>query len=201
MTLLKTQCVFCQASILTTQACCGYCDQYLPKRQQQASDHLAAFDFTAPIDTLIHRIKYAQQFVLADTLGKLTSQQLIPKIKQIPQAIIPIPLHPIRLRERGFNQAHLLAKPLAKQLNIPLFTRHVIRKVHTPAQAQLNAQQRQANMQQAFELIKPIPYQHIALFDDVITTGATMKALVKLLKTQEGIEQIDLYCCASTNTY
>lgn len=201
MLLIKNHCLFCQINTNSTLNCCETCIKYLPTRKHQTQDHLAAFDFSAPIDALIHQIKYAQQFVLAETLGSLVSQQLTPFIQEPPQAILPIPLHPIRLRERGFNQALLLAKPLAKTLQIPLLTHHVTRKINTPAQAQLNAQQRQANMQQAFELQKAIHYQHIALFDDVITTGSTMKALQQLLKTQEGIQRIDLYCCASTNTY
>lgn len=116
-------------------------------------------------------------------------------MESIPEAILPIPLHPTRLKKRGFNQALELAKPLAKKLDIPLLNNAVLRQKYTQPQTELHAQERNENLTNAFQLATHLPYKHIALFDDVITTGATCSSLAQTLQ-QAGIETIEAWSCA-----
>lgn len=196
--LLPNHCVFCQVSIPWQAVCCAICDEHLPRYNNKQAGLFAAFRFEEPISQLIHLSKFAKKLDSTAALGKLTATVLSQHIDTKPEAIIPVPLHSKRLRERGFNQAQELAKPLAKQLNIPLATQCIERVRYTQAQSQLSAEERQSNLQQAFHLKSSIPYQHIALFDDVITTGTTINTLKQLLETQD-IQRIDLYCCAKTH--
>lgn len=106
-----------------------------------------------------------------------------------------MPLHKKRLRERGFNQALEIAKPIARHFKIPLDNDSIVRSKHTEPQTTLSAQQRQTNLLEAFTIKKPLTVRHIVIFDDVITTGATVKNLAALLKN-DGCERIDVYCIA-----
>ena len=103
-------------------------------------------------------------------------------------------MHPIRLRQRGFNQAAELAKQLAHTLNLPFDLFSCKKIINTAAQAGLNEQQRRKNLRDAFEA-KPLPYQHITLVDDLLTTGSTANDLAKVLKKQ-GVTRVDVWCCA-----
>ena len=103
-------------------------------------------------------------------------------------------MHYKRLRQRGFNQAAELAKQLGKTLKLP-YDLYQCKKIrNTPPQASLDARQRQKNLHDAF-LAAPIPYQHITLVDDLITTGNTVNELAKSLKMQ-GVDRVDVWCCA-----
>jgi len=97
--------------------------------------------------------------------------------------IIPVPLHPTRLNERGFNQSELLAKGLSRQLKLPFDTTSLQRTRATVAQVELNPQQRRENVQGAFNCTnKTLIGQHILLIDDVCTTSSTLEACALALK-------------------
>jgi ComF family protein len=113
----------------------------------------------------------------------------------IPKLIIPIPLHKKRLQERGFNQALEVAKVIASTLQIAIEKHSIIRKKPTKPQAQLNALERKRNINNAFELKKPIQHDHIILFDDVITTGGTISECSRIIANSH-IKQIDAWCIA-----
>lgn len=133
--------------------------------------------------------------------GKIFSQLLLEKINDkpnLPQAIMPIPLHSKRLRQRGFNQALELAKPLAKKLKLPLLSTHCKRHKATKVQSKLPAKKRSANTKDAFSLTQPISYSHIAIIDDVITTGNTVNEVSRLLK-KAGVKNIEIWCIAKTD--
>ncbi|MCX7099415.1 MAG: phosphoribosyltransferase family protein, partial [Methylococcales bacterium] len=98
-------------------------------------------------------------------------------------------------RERGFNQALEIAKTVAKQLQIPLVLDTCIRQRDTPHQTALTAKQRRKNMRRAFALVKPMTAQHVAILDDVMTTGSTAHELAALLK-QAGVSRVDVWACA-----
>ena len=97
--------------------------------------------------------------------------------------VIPVPLHTTRLREREFNQASLLAKPLAAKFGIAFSEETLIRKRPTPSQSNLKKDQRQENLKSAFEAVKPalLLEKHVLLCDDVFTTGATARECTKAL--------------------
>jgi ComF family protein len=115
----------------------------------------------------------------------------------LPSLIIPVPLHPKRLRERGFNQALEIAKPISKKLKIPIDKKSCYRIRHTAAQSGLSQSDRLKNLANAFEMKKPLIAKHIALIDDVMTTGQTLMELANLLY-KNGVEKIDIWCCAKT---
>ena len=99
----------------------------------------------------------------------------------MPEAIIAVPLHGKRLKQRGYNQSELIAKQLSRLLGIPLLTDAVIRTKKTEAQSGLSLKQRQSNILQAFQVSQNLP-THIALVDDVFTTGSTLNELSRQLK-------------------
>lgn len=153
----------------------------------------AALDYTFPVDKLIQVYKYHQQLALARLFGTLLSQIVGSEAR--PDIILPMPLHPARLRERGFNQALEIAKFIAKDLGLPLATNTARRTVNTLSQATLAWDARKKNMQGAFTYDTNLQGQHIALVDDVMTSGATLHALAKTLK-RAGAAQVRVWVVA-----
>jgi ComF family protein len=117
---------------------------------------------------------------------------------QLPELIVPIPLHRQRLCERGYNQAIELARPIARHLNIPLDYSSCARAKHTQAQSLLRAAERKYNMRNAFVVARPERLQGrwVAVLDDVITTGNTVHEFCRKLKDDGGVRQIDVWSCA-----
>lgn len=170
--------------------------------QTPAFDHVEApwrFDF--PIDALISRFKQQSDW----GTGRILSHYLAHHVEQAhkeglakPQALVPVPSSQKRLRQRGFDHTRMLADWLSKRLHTPVETRLIRRIQDTPAQKQLNAQERQSNLQTAFQIgLNPLKYQHIAIVDDVVTTGATVNRLATLLRSI-GIKRVDVYAWART---
>jgi ComF family protein len=131
--------------------------------------------------------------------GKLFAKLLLDSIRQrwylnhkLPEVIIPVPLHSKRHRQRGYNQSLEICLPVARTLKIPLDLRTCKRVRNTPAQARLNKTQRSANVQNAF-VAQECRYEHVALVDDVVTTGSTISALSYALLSK-GVKQIDVWC-------
>jgi len=158
----------------------------------------AAYLYEAPFSKFILELKFGKKLINARLLGELLAEKIVYEWyinKPLPQALIPIPLHPSRLKERGFNQALEIARPIAHQLQLPLLHSHCLRIKATLPQATLTKEQRKINIKNAFSIRRPIPYQHIAVIDDVITTGDTITAFCHLLK-KAGIQQIDVWCSA-----
>ena len=113
-----------------------------------------------------------------------------------PQALVPVPLHATRLRQRGYDQALELAKPLAQALGIPLHADALQRQRATAAQSELDAEARKRNLRGAFALHpgQALP-EHVVLVDDVMTTGATLQAAAKTLR-RAGVLRVDAWVCA-----
>jgi ComF family protein len=115
-----------------------------------------------------------------------------------PDCIIPIPLHPSRQRERGFNQAIEIARPLSQHMGCHLDIETCIRTQPTPPQSLLSGSQRRNNLRGAFALTRPLQARHVALIDDVMTTGSTLNAVSNLLR-HGGAKRIDVWVCARTH--
>jgi ComF family protein len=111
--------------------------------------------------------------------------------------VVPLPLHPVRLRERGFNQALELARPVAARLGLPLDFQTCERIRHTPAQASLSWKNREKNIRHAFQCTRELSGQRILLVDDVMTTGASLNELARTLK-QHGASEVTLLVVART---
>lgn len=113
---------------------------------------------------------------------------------RMPEVLVPVPLHPHRLRERGYNQALEMAKLLSKHVDIPRASNCCRRIRNTLAQSDLPAKQRGGNMRQAFEVTATAP-QSIAIIDDIMTTGHTVAALAAQF-SRAGTKEIHVWCCA-----
>lgn len=112
-------------------------------------------------------------------------------------AILPVPIHPKRMKKRGFNQASLFAKYLGTSLQIPVYDSLLIRTINTLPQKNLSPQQRLHNLQKAFSLFPgyenaSLPFRRVLLVDDIYTTGATMEAISRLLKSH-GVKEIHIF--------
>lgn len=149
--------------------------------------------------TMIKRFKYKKEAAFAPVLSSLmlpTAQVFLeknaPRAKH-PITMLPVPLHPKRLRERGFNQTELLANLLAERLRLPLLSSKTLqRRIHTPPQVSLPGRaERQKNLLNAFYVSNPGSVQDkiILLVDDVTTTGNTLNEAAKVLK-QAGAQKV-----------
>lgn len=163
---------------------------------------LAVFDYQPPVNALIAAFKYRNCFAEARALGKLMSQTFERHYRDLgtamPDCLLPVPLHPKRLRHRGFNQAVVLARSVSRYTGIPLDIDSVRRQHHTSTQKGQSRAERNTNMYQAFALSAQyrIPSTgHIAIVDDVVTTGATTNAIARLLRDR-GVRTIDVWCVA-----
>ena len=148
---------------------------------------------------MITQLKFEEKLIYAKLLGQLLAKKILQHYTNtsLPTLIIPVPLHKKRLQERGFNQALEIAKTVSRLLKIKIDKTSCIRKKHTAAQSTLDAQTREENIKDSFELIQSIAASHIAILDDVITTGATTQELAKTIQ-QSNPKKIDFWCCAHT---
>ena len=169
---------------------CGHCQQRPPPLEETH----AAFVYGFPLDRLVPRLKFHHDLAAGRLLSELMAEAFagLPK----PQALVPVPLHVTRLRQRGYDQALELARPLAQALAIPLRADALQRKRATAAQSELHADARQRNLRNAFALPPghALP-QHVALVDDVMTTGATVQAAARTLR-RAGVLRVDAWVCA-----
>lgn len=194
---LTRVCVSCSVPLYnapTSDLSCGDCLKNPPPFDQV----IALFSYEFPINHLIHQLKFAKKLTIARVMGEGLLQKIQEQnTEKKPELIIPMPLHPQRLKERGFNQAHEIARIIAKPLKIPMNTSAIIRHKNTAEQASLPFSERKKNLSQAFLLREKITAKHVAIIDDVMTTGYTVRALADLLKAQ-GVERVDIWCCART---
>jgi ComF family protein len=143
----------------------------------------------------IHRFKYRKEYLLIETLGWLGNRR--EEEKPDFDTLIPVPLHPKRLRERGFNQALLLSKTLRDIPSEKIKPRLLKRIRHTPPQIRLAPDERRQNVRGAFALDTPgvIRGKNILLVDDVFTTGATVNECARVLKSA-GAGRVSVYTLA-----
>ncbi|MFQ5642891.1 MAG: ComF family protein [Thiogranum sp.] len=156
----------------------------------------ALFGYMAPVDQWIQQMKFRQDLAAAHLLGELLAQQAPVYDRNRPVNLLPVPLHPGRLRARGYNQSLEIARPLARR-GYPL-TPAVCRKHRaTAAQSDLPARQRRRNVRGAFSVTGPVQGQHFLLLDDVLTTGATLNELARTLKNA-GAKRVEARVIART---
>lgn len=192
---LKNTCQCC-ASILpddVPKRICGLCIKNPPYFYST----IALFAYEGKIIKLITGLKFHQELNVAILVADLFSQHLINEKIPLPDIIIPVPLHNKRLRNRGYNQALEIAKPIAKKFNIPLLKNACLRKRHTKPQIELPAHSRKQNIKNAFEIKTPMNDLKIAIVDDVMTTGNTVNELSKDLM-KSGAKKVEIWCIART---
>lgn len=180
--LPASHCPVCLWPVPTNEIC-GNC----LKKPPAFTRTLAALRYTFPADALIHALKYQTNLAIAPVLANLFIARLN-TMETMPDVIVPMPLHPIRLRERGFNQAMEIGRTIAKQTGIALLPDGCSRIKHTPPQTGLPWKERQKNIRRAFSCKIELTGKHVAVVDDVMTTGATLNELAKVLRRQGAIE-------------
>ncbi len=116
----------------------------------------------------------------------------------LPDVIVPVPLHKQRLMQRGFNQSVEIGRTLSRSLGIPLDKRSCIRVRSTPEQSGLPARKRKTNIKGAFQVSEDFGEKHIAILDDVMTTGSTVSELARSLNAK-GAKRVDVWVCARAN--
>ena len=192
------RCIICAIPFTESQSdeiklVCGNCQKNRPHFTTSIIPHL----YAPPLKQLITQLKFHGNL----TYVPLLAQNFINSIKlrgnTQPDCIIPVPLHYQRLRERGFNQALELTRIIAKQLDIPFDYSLCQRNKATPFQSGLNAKQRKQNLRNAFSVTNQHSYKHVAIFDDVVTTGTTVNELARKLK-ESGVEVIEVWAIART---
>lgn len=223
--LLPGQCLICQQRSHRQRDLCGHCETELPwlgehcqccaqplprgentalcGRCQRHPPHfshcLAAWEYRLPLDHLLTDFKHRRRYGAGRVMAELWLSRRGPQaLNPAPELLLPVPLHWRRRWQRGFNQARLLAEIWSQALGIAVAD-VIQRQHHTPAQQSLDARQRRRNLNQAFQLSHPaqLAGRHVALVDDVLTTGTTAHTLAGLLLAA-GARQVDIWVLART---
>ncbi len=192
---IHNTCRCCAAPIAdgAKESLCGECQGSVPPFDKIHAPYL----FQPPIDTLVTRFKFGRQLPCGALLAELLARHIEEIRAEPPQALLPVPLHRSRLHERGFNQAMELARPLSKRFEIPILHSHARRDRATRQQARLHRRERLKNLRDCFSLVQTVQYEHLAIIDDVVTTGSTVRELAKLLK-KHGVKRVDVWAVART---
>lgn len=195
---LGAHCQRCALPLSVDGLICGGCLADSPAFDQV----LAPWRYAFPVDSLINAFKHRDHGSLGRLAGVLLArhlQHLFDEGQPRPELLLPVPLSPQRLRQRGFNQAALLADWLGKPLGLPVNAKLLQRVQEQHSQQGLTASERRRNLKQAFALVSEaeLTGRHLALVDDVLTTGATADSLARLLK-RAGVRRVDVYCLART---
>lgn len=203
-------CSGCRADLPANSNSCPRCAEPLPAGARPGSWCAACTrhppPFTAcrapllyepPVDWLVGRLKFHGRLAAGRVLAGLFGDSLERGSDPRPDLILPVPLHPARLRTRGFNQATEIARPLARRLGIPLVTDLAHRVRPGAPQSRLARALRHANVRGAFVVRAPLAGEHVAMLDDVITTGATASELARVL-LQAGASRVDVWAVART---
>ena len=174
----------CPSCALPTPAgeVCGRCLKHPPLFTRTT----AVFGYAFPLDKLVQSMKYGGQFALAHAFAKKLARRI--DKTGLPDCVIPMPLHPAKLRKRGFNQSQLLASRVARELGIELLPHACRRMRDTPSQSALPWKERKKNMRDAFCCDADLAGKRVALLDDVLTTGASLNALAEAVQKRGAVE-------------
>ena len=172
---------------------CGACIKAVPAYDAT----VAAVDYAAPFDALVLQLKFGAQLALAPMCAQLVRDAMLGRAgldvpDNLPDVLCPVPLGPRRLVERGFNQALVIARPLARALGVPLAARLLARPVDTPAQSTMAPAARRANVRRAFVVEGDVDGKHVGVVDDVMTSGHTLHAVARALKRAGAVRVTNL---------
>lgn len=192
-------CVACEASlpVLPGGALCCEVSSTDSHCRPPCDRSFAVCAYASPVDTLIHALKYGGQLAIGRVLGLLLARRASKFGLQLDvDCLFPVPLHPRRYAQRGFNQSAEIARFAAGALALPVAPRLAVRRSDTRSQVGLAPADRHANLQGAFAAgLGPVRGRRIVIVDDVITTGSTVAELARALK-QAGAATIDVWCVA-----
>ena len=199
-------CGYCEEDLVANTAACRGCALPLPtaggercgaclRRARRFDAAFAPYLYEYPVDRLIQRFKYQGELSIGRVLGELMGRAVAARHVDLPHALVPVPLARAKQRARGFNQAYELARPLGRALSLPVRTDLCARTRMTQDQAALGGRARRRNVRGAFIALRANTPQHVALVDDVLTTGSTCEELARILKAA-GVERVDVWAVA-----
>jgi ComF family protein len=183
-------CLRCGIPLSDGATLCGPCNHAPPPFERSTIPFL----YAPPLDHLLQQLKFHQRLHLAPLLGGLLAEAVTARNVPLPDLILPVPLHQTRLCERGYNQAVELARPVAQHLAIPFAHDRLKRLRQTAAQTSLKGKERRKNLRGAFAVTGKLP-GHVAILDDVVTTGATVTEAAKMLK-RRGVDIVEIWAVA-----
>ncbi len=217
--IVPRRCVFC-ADTTTSEQLCEGCRLALPwnrlacprcalpqnsapaqvcaecAKQAPAFDSAwSAFRYEAPIAQAIQGLKYSAQFRYARLLADAMAEKLARRSQPLPELLLPMPLHPRRLRSRGYNQALELARAMTRHLAIAIDPHAAVRVRATEDQIGKSAVERRRNVKGAFAVDARILGPHIAIVDDVMTTGSSAAELARVCRAA-GATRIEVWTAA-----
>lgn len=208
----KTLCLSCQALLLHTETLCSVCGISLTEskicgqclnKNPPYRQIVPCYWYKEPLQTLIHDYKFREKLFLTPILGKLMQEKINYHYKlnsiNLPECLIPVPIHPKRLKERGYHHVYELAKIVSRHLSIPVTLKMCQRIEYSTPQSRLAFALRKKNVQHAFSA-KKMDYNHVAVIDDVVTTGETIRAVCQTLKKANPNLLIDVWCLAKTTS-
>ncbi len=202
-------CAPCERDLIENPVCCARCAQPLFRTRGRGvlcgrclgahsliESSFVPYRYAYPLDRLIQRLKYGNTLSIARVLGDLFAERRAElAFEEVPDLIVPVPLGYRRYCKRGFNQAHELAQAVSRRSNIELRGDLVERVRETQEQAGLPRKQRRRNVRGAFRLVRPLKAAHVAIFDDVVTTGSTVSELAKVLR-RAGARHVEVWAIA-----
>lgn len=201
-------CLPCYQSFPVLSHCCYRCAKELPSGQALCGGCLinpppyflthALFPYDYPVGEMIIQLKFRHQLGYALALGMLMGRKIQEQWYAgvaLPDIILPVPLHVGRLKERGFNQAVEVARYVSRRTKIAVDVDGVRRVKDTAAQSKLAVGAREVNLRNAFRVEKDYGGLYVAVLDDVMTTGNTVKVLSEAL-LRAGARRVDVWCCA-----
>ncbi|MFO7593483.1 MAG: ComF family protein [Pseudomonadota bacterium] len=169
---------------------CGPCSRKPPPFERS----IIPFRYAPPLDHLLQQLKFHRRLHLAPLLGELLAEAVQREGGERPALLLPVPMSRSRIRERGYNQALELAGTLSRSLSIPLDWRQCQRVRNTPAQTSLTRSERRSNLRGAFAVKGRLPH-HVAIVDDVVTTGTTVTEFARTLR-RAGVGRVEVWACA-----
>lgn len=188
---IRSSCVCCALPLaISGHGVCGECLVHPPAFDSAT----APLRYREPVRHMIQALKFHRRYPHARLLGGLLAESLSER-SDLPDWLIPVPLHPDRFRARGFNPSAEIARELGRRLQLPLETRSAMRTRATASQVGLSAVDRVRNLRRAFAVKPSFHARHVAIIDDVMTTGSTVGELAKALRAA-GAERIEVWVCA-----
>jgi len=210
-------CMTCSTPHITgTRPCCDACYQLLPFQSHYChqcgqpyssrdgtcgqciakppyyDECFCPFEYAEPISATIINLKYHDKPQLARSLGQLLAYEVNQQGLLLPELLVPVPMHLSGLRKRGYNQSTQIAKAVGKQLDIPVSYNMLSKHKKTESQTKQSLTQRKINVRGSFSMKKNCRAQSVAIIDDVVTTGATVGEIAKILK-KNGVDYIQVW--------
>lgn len=189
-------CSVCAEPLAATDAVSRVCGECLRDPPAFAAGFVP-FRYAYPLDHLVRGLKFRGELACGRALGHVFSRWVLARGEPLPETIVPVPLAARRYRQRGYNQATELALAIRAVTGVDVTTDVVIRQRETAEQAGLDRGARRQNVKGAFTAIAPLRARRVAILDDVVTTGSTVRELARVLG-QAGAEQIVVWAIART---